>query len=73
MNSSEGEKTGVDTSNDRRHTQVADDFISDDLRQMRLAPRYHDWLFRLIVPFLGRRIVEIGCGIGTFTKRLLDT
>lgn len=73
MNSSEGEKTGVDTGNDRRYTQVADDFISDDLRQMRLAPRYNDWLFRLIVPFLGRRIVEIGCGIGTFTKRLLDT
>ena len=56
---------------DRRYTQTADDFISDDLRQMQLAPRYTAWLYRLIKPFLGARVIEIGCGIGAITEKIL--
>ena len=56
---------------DRRHTQTADAFISEDLRQMQLAPRYAAWLFRLIEPFLGTRVLEVGCGIGAITEKLL--
>jgi 2-polyprenyl-3-methyl-5-hydroxy-6-metoxy-1,4-benzoquinol methylase len=56
---------------DRRYTQTADDFISEDLCQMRLAPRYTAWLFRLIEPFLGTRVLEIGCGIGAITEMIL--
>lgn len=56
---------------DRRYTQTADDFISEDLRQMLLAPRYAAWLSRLIEPFLGNRVLEVGCGIGAVTEQIL--
>jgi 2-polyprenyl-3-methyl-5-hydroxy-6-metoxy-1,4-benzoquinol methylase len=32
----------------------------------------NDWIFSRISPFLKGRILEVGCGIGTFTKRLVD-
>ena len=51
--------------------QTNDRFISEDLRQMLLAPRYNEWLFSLIKPFLGTRVMEIGCGIGAVTGKIL--
>lgn len=56
---------------DRRYTQTADAFVSEDLLQMQLAPRYNAWLFRLIEPFLGSRVMEVGCGIGAITEKIL--
>jgi SAM-dependent methyltransferase len=56
---------------DRRHTQTVDEFVSDDLRQMQLAPRYIAWLYRLMEPYLGARVMEIGCGIGAITEKIL--
>ena len=57
---------------DRRHTQLGDSFVAEDLRQMQLATRYTDWLHALVRPHMGRRILEVGCGIGTMTTRLLQ-
>ena len=57
---------------DRRHTQLGDSFVAEDLRQMRVATRYTDWLHALVRPHVGRRILEVGCGIGTMTTRLLE-
>ena len=39
---------------------------------MSQAENYFAWQARLIAPELGRRVVEIGCGTGNFTRALLD-
>lgn len=35
------------------------------------ASHYNHWLYSFMRPYLGKNILEIGCGIGTFTKILL--
>jgi SAM-dependent methyltransferase len=37
-----------------------------------LIDRYDAWLFRKIEAHLGRRVLEIGCGLGNMSGRLLD-
>ena len=39
---------------------------------MAQAKNYFAWQCRLVTRELGGRVVEIGCGIGNFTSRLLD-
>jgi SAM-dependent methyltransferase len=39
---------------------------------MASARHYLAWQSGLITPELGRRVVEIGCGLGNFTGKLLD-
>lgn len=39
---------------------------------MKLAVNYFDWQRRMVLPHLGQRVLEIGCGVGNFTKYLLD-
>ncbi len=39
---------------------------------MARANNYLAWQSRLILPELGRRVVEVGCGAGNFTGKLLD-
>lgn len=39
---------------------------------MARAKNYLAWQSRLILPELGRRVVEVGCGAGNFTGQLLD-
>ena len=56
---------------DRRQTQLSDDFVAADLRQMELAGRYTDWIASQIRPHCGRRVLEVGAGIGNITRRLL--
>jgi len=34
---------------------------------MRKAPKYNKWLFSFFRPFLGKSILEIGAGVGTFS------
>ena len=41
------------------------------LHQISLAPRFNRWMADVIRPFLGRRILEIGAGIGNMTGRFL--
>ncbi|MCB4755581.1 MAG: bifunctional glycosyltransferase/class I SAM-dependent methyltransferase [Elusimicrobia bacterium] len=42
------------------------------LRILEGAGEYNTWLFNQCKPFLGRRILEVGSGIGNITKHLLD-
>jgi 2-polyprenyl-3-methyl-5-hydroxy-6-metoxy-1,4-benzoquinol methylase len=35
------------------------------------ASWYNDWVFSVFEEFLGNRVLEIGCGTGNFTLRLL--
>jgi len=39
---------------------------------MAQAANYFAWQGRLVAPELGRRVIEVGCGIGNFTGMLLD-
>jgi SAM-dependent methyltransferase len=43
-----------------------------DLEIMAQANNYQDWMFRRIAPYVGQRILEVGAGIGNFTRLLLD-
>jgi len=42
--------------------------------QLRLsnAKHYNDWIYALLEPHLGQRILEAGCSIGNFTSRFLN-
>lgn len=37
-----------------------------DLEKMEDAANYNRWLFSQAAPYLGERVLEIGCGIGTY-------
>jgi SAM-dependent methyltransferase len=50
----------------------AEDPILRDLEIMAGAVRYRAWIHSLLAPWLGRRVVEVGSGIGTFTELLLE-
>jgi SAM-dependent methyltransferase len=43
-----------------------------DLEIMASAQNYRNWMFRQIAPYVGERILEVGCGIGNFTSLLMD-
>ena len=57
---------------DRRITQTEDAFIRDDLEQMKFAKNYNRWLYSLVEPFIGQRVLEIGPGIGNMTGLMLN-
>jgi SAM-dependent methyltransferase len=42
----------------------------DTLLRMAAAENYNGWLLERGRPFLGRRVLDVGAGIGTFTERL---
>lgn len=41
-----------------------------NLRLVSEMPNYNKWMFNLIQPYLGERILESGCGIGNITQFL---
>jgi SAM-dependent methyltransferase len=43
-----------------------------DLEIMAHAQNYQNWMYRRIGPFIGQRVLEVGAGIGNFTRLLLD-
>jgi glycosyltransferase involved in cell wall biosynthesis/predicted SAM-dependent methyltransferase len=49
-----------------------DDIVYQTLQRMKKLHRYNQWIFSIFRPFLGRRVLEIGSGIGNITKFLLD-
>jgi SAM-dependent methyltransferase len=49
---------------------VADDAYSLD--RMAHADRYNAWLLARAQPYLGTRVLEVGAGIGTFTRTLAE-
>jgi 2-polyprenyl-3-methyl-5-hydroxy-6-metoxy-1,4-benzoquinol methylase len=57
---------------DRRQTQLHDAYAADDLLTVQEARRYSDHVFNLFRPYIGKQVLEVGCGIGTMTARLLD-
>jgi 2-polyprenyl-3-methyl-5-hydroxy-6-metoxy-1,4-benzoquinol methylase len=57
---------------DRRHTQTGEQYVADDLETMQGATRYAAHLFGLFRPCVGARVLEVGCGIGTMSERLVE-
>jgi glycosyltransferase involved in cell wall biosynthesis len=51
---------------------VTEDIVYQTLQKMKKLHRYNRWIFSEFQPFLGRRVLEIGSGIGNITKFLLD-
>jgi SAM-dependent methyltransferase len=47
-------------------------YALEDQERMAKAKNYFAWQSRLVTPELGRRVIEVGCGIGNFTGTLLD-
>lgn len=43
-----------------------------DQELMSAAVNYFAWQARLVKPEIGRRVLEVGCGSGNFTRMLLD-
>ena len=46
--------------------------VLENLRIMKETPNYGRWIFELVEPYIGRRILEVGCGIGNITGFLTD-
>jgi len=43
-----------------------------DQELMKAAQRYFAWQARMVRQELGPRVIEVGCGVGNFTRHLLD-
>jgi SAM-dependent methyltransferase len=53
---------------------IAEDSIGyETLRRMASVAHYNRWIFEELAPFAGRRILEVGCGIGNMTAYFLDS
>jgi 2-polyprenyl-3-methyl-5-hydroxy-6-metoxy-1,4-benzoquinol methylase len=58
---------------DRRFDQTQHEYAANDLEIIEEAHRYGDHVFELFRPFVGRRVLEVGAGIGTMSKKLVRT
>lgn len=47
-------------------------YVGKDLEAMDFAENYHRWMLEIFKPFIGRNIVEVGAGTGSFSKLLLE-
>jgi 2-polyprenyl-3-methyl-5-hydroxy-6-metoxy-1,4-benzoquinol methylase len=57
---------------DRRYIQTQVPYATDDLETMSGAKRYQAHIFGLFRRYIGARVLEVGCGIGTTTRNLLE-
>jgi SAM-dependent methyltransferase len=46
-------------------------YSGEELDALAGAVNYYRWIVRRFAPYLGRRVVEVGAGIGTFAEHLL--
>ena len=51
----------------------ADQAGAETLEIMEAAPRYNSWQFSRVAPYLGRRICEVGAGIGSMSALIADS
>jgi SAM-dependent methyltransferase len=47
-------------------------YAGRDLEAMSFARNYRRWILELFAPHLGRRLVEVGAGTGSFSEMLLE-
>jgi SAM-dependent methyltransferase len=58
---------------DHRFTQTQKRYAADDLETMSEARNYQAHVFGLVRPYVGSTVLEVGCGIGTMTRQLIET
>jgi SAM-dependent methyltransferase len=46
-------------------------YVSTELYALAEAKNYYRWVISQFAPFLGKRVIEVGAGIGTFSRTLL--
>jgi 2-polyprenyl-3-methyl-5-hydroxy-6-metoxy-1,4-benzoquinol methylase len=63
---------GTESEESHYHERLVESYALEDQRRMSAAKNYFAWQARLVLPHLGRRVLEVGCGIGNFTGNLLD-
>jgi SAM-dependent methyltransferase len=39
---------------------------------MAAAPNYNTWMYQVIAPYVGRRVLEVGSGIGNISAKMLE-
>src|SRR5207302_7471647 len=52
--------------------EAADQVGVATLARMAAAPRYNRWMFDRLRPWVGRRVLELGAGIGNMSAFLID-
>lgn len=57
---------------DRRFNQTHETYAADDLEVIEEARQYGDHVVGMFRPYIGRRILEVGAGIGTMSRRLVN-
>ena len=52
--------------------EVADPVGAATLERLAEAPKYNAWMFARLAPWVGRRVLEIGSGIGNLSAFMVD-
>lgn len=47
-------------------------YVGKDLEAMSFAVNYHRWILDEFRPFLGKKLVEVGAGTGSFSEMLIE-
>ena len=47
-------------------------YTGRELEAMSVASNYHHWILGIFSPYLGRHLVEVGAGLGSFTELILS-
>jgi 2-polyprenyl-3-methyl-5-hydroxy-6-metoxy-1,4-benzoquinol methylase len=48
-------------------------YTGREMESMDFAVNYHRWILDIFKPYLGKRIIEVGAGVGAFSEMLLET
>ncbi|HMJ07940.1 MAG TPA: hypothetical protein VK468_02975, partial [Pyrinomonadaceae bacterium] len=48
-------------------------YVGKDLEAMSFAVNYHKWIYEQMSGFLGKSVVEVGAGIGSFSEMLMQS
>jgi len=54
------------------HDEPVEDHLSFYTRWNAFSGRYFEWQFSQFEPYLGRRVADLGCGVGNLTPFMLD-
>jgi SAM-dependent methyltransferase len=55
-----------------REASATAEYTVADQERMKRATRYFEWQAAMAKEQLGSRVIEVGCGLGNFTRHLLD-
>jgi len=47
-------------------------YTGRELEAMSVAANYHSWILGIFTPYLGRHLVEVGAGLGSFSELILS-